>query len=114
MLTMLQAVPAIPSDAPMWTALALVGGYLIKQWWMRKAETAEKLRVEQRLEEEWSHDPANLLGSRNPGRSLPQLVEILHIDLQAYKRESNERFERIHRDLGEIKGKLGIDRPNSC
>lgn len=50
------------------------------QWWKAKTEAAEKLRVEKRLEEEWSHDPANLLGSRNPGRTLPRLVEIIHED----------------------------------
>lgn len=98
-----------PEGLPGLGILLAIGYYLIKLWLTARKEDVHKRRVEKRLEEEWTNGEDTLTGSKNPGRTTSQLIEIVHEDLQEHKKETNSRFDKVHSDLGKIKGKMGIE-----
>ena len=84
------------------TAIGGLGTWMIRTWWKSRLENKHKLRVEKRIEREWTNADETLTGSSNPGRTTAQLVEMVHEDLQQHKSETNRRFDIIHGDLGKI------------
>lgn len=98
-----------PNEIGIWATVISLATWAFRTWWRTRVESQQKLRVEKRLEEVWTNGDETLPGSRNPGRTVSQLVEIVHEDLQEHKKETNKRFDVVHMDLGKIKGKLGIE-----
>lgn len=94
------------------TVLATAAG-VVKVWLKTKKDEQQTRRVEKKLENSWAEERGDdsLVGiaKPNPGRSLPQLIEFIHADLQEHKRETHQRFDKILTDVGKIKGKLDID-----
>lgn len=117
-LVLAQDIPIDPHEIHeqnLWTVLitvatSLVGllGWAFRTWWKEKIVDKHKEDVERKLEEDWTNGDDTLPGKRNPGRTVPQLIEIVHKDLQQHKSETNRRFDKVHSDLGEIKGELKI------
>ena len=86
-----------------------LGTWMVRTWWKSRLENKHKVRVEQKLEREWSNGDDTLTGATNPGRTSAQMLELVHDDLQQHKKETNARFDKVHSDLGKIKGKLGVN-----
>ena len=96
-----------------------LGQWMIRTWWKARLENEykpdvieeakHKARVEKKMESGWTNGDETLPGKNNPGRTQAQLVEVAWEDLQQHKAETNARFDKVHSDLGKIKGKLGID-----
>ncbi len=97
------------NELAVWTFILSTAGWAFRSWWKSRLETKHTVRVEKRIEKEWTNADETLTGSSNPGRTTAQLVEIVHEDLQQHKSETNRRFDIIHGDLGKIKGKLDIN-----
>ena len=97
------------NELAIWTFILSTTGWAFRSWWKTRLETKHKVRVEKRLENEWTNANETLPGTKNPGRTQAQLVEIVHEGLQQHVAETNARFDKVHTDLGKIKGKLGID-----
>ena len=87
-----------------WTVAVSTAVWAFRFWWKHRIEEADKRKLEQKLENGWSHGDETLPGSRNPGRTTAQLMEIIHQDLQAFKTETNQRFDGIHKKLGRLEG----------
>jgi hypothetical protein len=98
-----------PNEFGIWATILSIATWAIRTWWKSRTDLKHRTRVEKRLEEDWSNGDSTLTGSKNPGRTTSQLVEIVHEDLQAHKKETNARFDKVHSDLGKIKGKLGVE-----
>ena len=96
------------NEFAIWTMILSTGGWAFRTWWKSRLESKHKVRVEKRLEDEWTNGDATLSGSKNPGRTLPQLVELVHDDLKEFKRETNRDLRTITDDVGRIKGKLDM------
>ena len=102
--------PAIdePNEIAIWLIILTTAGAMIKVWWKARVEGRHNKKVEKQLEDNWEHGEETLIGSKNPGRSTAQLVEIVHEDLQLHKKETGRKFDRLIGDVGKIKGKLDI------
>lgn len=98
-----------PNEIGIWATIISLATWAFRAWWKSRVESQHKSRVEKRLEDDWTNGDGTLTGSKNPGRTVSQLVEIVHEDLQEHKKETNKRFDAVHMDLGKIKGKLGIE-----
>ena len=98
-----------PNEIALWTIIVSTGIWAFKTWWKQRLENKHKKRVEGRLEKEWSNGDDTLSGTKNPGRTQAQLIEIVHEDLQEHKKTSGRKFDKIIEDVGKIKGKLGIN-----
>lgn len=96
------------NEFAIWTMILSTGGWAFRTWWKSRLETKHKVRVEKRLEREWTNGDDTLTGAANPGRTLPQLVELVHDDLKEFKRETNRDLRIITDDVGRIKGKLDM------
>ena len=96
------------NELAVWATILSTAGWAFRTWWKSRLETKHKVRVEKRLEDEWANGDATLSGSKNPGRTLPQLVELVHDDLKEFKRETNRSMSTLKDDVGRIKGKLDM------
>ena len=98
-----------------WGLLLTLLAWGVRSWFIYRKETKESRRVEGKLEKEWANGTV-APGTGNTGRTVAQLIEMVHEDLKEHKKECNNKFEmssrrfdKIHTDIGKIKGKLGID-----
>jgi len=98
-----------PNEVGIWTLVLSAIVWMLRTWWIVRLEKKQSRRVEQRIEREWTNGDATLTGKKNPGRTISELVELVHQDLQQHKSETNRRFDLIHSDIGKIKGKLDIN-----
>lgn len=96
-------------EIALWTLVLTMIFWILRIWWQWRHEVKNARRVERRLENEWTNGDDTLSGSRNPGRTTAQLVELVHEDLQHHKRETSRKFDRLIEDVGRIKGKLDIN-----
>ena len=103
--------PAIdePNELAIWMFILTTAGWMIKTWWTNKLNKHDHKKVEKKLEKDWSNGDDTISGRSNPGRSLAQLIEIVHDDLKIHKQETGRKFDRLINDVGKIKGKLDID-----
>ncbi len=96
------------NELAVWATILSTAGWAFRTWWKSRLETKHKVRVEKRLEKEWTNGDDTLTGASNPGRTLPQLVELVHDDLKEFKRETNRNMNALNQDVGRIKGKLDM------
>jgi hypothetical protein len=83
--------------------LAILGtlSYIAKHFWSKK-RYEKKLRV---LEVRMEGDSASIGGTKNPGRSTVDLLDVMYSDIKGIK----ETLTRHEGEIGKLKGKAGID-----
>ena len=107
LLSVTEHITEHPDEIGIYGALLAFAGWASREWWKSRVESKRRRRVESKIETD-KESSLSGIGSKNPGRTTVELVEVLYEDFKEYRKETRDMLNKHTQQIGEIRGRIGI------